>query len=149
LTGRAIQDYEFLGQHLQQPSQNQLTKFHTQLLPGLVEHIKSPQNAWDNGYMILGTSHRWKRAIFGRILAALLGGLALIAPMIIMSLDDSVEKSLITSSVFVVVVAIAVALASSGSWRDVLSFTAAYAAVLVVFVGTSMSSQNGPTPKTR
>jgi len=138
-----------VGQHLQLPSQNQLSKFHRQLLPGLVEHIKSPQNTWDNTYMILGTRHRWTKAIFGRILAALLGGLALIVPMIIMSLDDSVEKSLITPSVSVAVVAIIVALASSGSSRDVLNFTAAYAAVLVVFVGTSLSSRGGASPKAR
>lgn len=98
---------------------------------------------------MIGTSHRWTKAIFGRILAALLGGFALIVPMIIMSLDESVEKSLITASVSVVVVAVIVALASSGSSRDVLNFTAAYAAVLVVFVGTSLSSQDGASPKAR
>jgi VIT1/CCC1 family predicted Fe2+/Mn2+ transporter len=112
-----------------------------------VEHIKSPANAWDNGYVMLGTSNRWVKALVGRILAALLGGLALIVPMIIMSLDDSVEKSLITASVSVAVVAIIVALVISGNWRDVLNFTAAYAAVIVVFVGTSLSSRAGTSSR--
>lgn len=91
---------------------------------------------------MLRTSHPWASALVGRVLAALLGGLALIVPMLIMSLNPSTTKSLVTASVFVVVAAITMALASSGSWRDVVGFTAAYAAVLVVFVGTSIPTRS-------
>jgi len=79
----------------------------------------------------------WSRALFNRTFGALLGGLALILPMIIMTIPSaSVQKSLVVSSLSVLSIAFIVARISQGSWKDVLGITAAYAAVLVMFVGT-------------
>jgi len=67
------------------------------------------------------------------------GGLALIVPMFIMVLHRSLNASLIVTSVGTVLFAFALALAArSLKGMDVLAATAAYAAVLVVFVGTSL-----------
>ncbi|KAL5312892.1 hypothetical protein ACEPPN_019318 [Leptodophora sp. 'Broadleaf-Isolate-01'] len=67
------------------------------------------------------------------------GGLALIVPMLIMALHRSLHGSLIVTLVGTVLFAFALALAvRSLKGIDVLAATAAYAAVLVVFVGTSL-----------
>lgn len=75
------------------------------------------------------------------------GGLALIAPMLLMVLHKTLLTTLLTSSVSVILFAFVVASISSGLLpgtnaidlgpRDVLAATATYAAVLVVFVGAS------------
>jgi exosortase/archaeosortase len=63
------------------------------------------------------------------------GGLALIAPMLLMSLQQSLKTTLITSSVGIILFfALALSLAARNlRGMDVLAATAAYAAVLVVF----------------
>lgn len=79
-----------------------------------------------------------KNALTQRIIMALFGGTALIGPMLIMTLHQSRNTSLITSSVATFVFALVMAFAARDSaGKDVLGITAAYAAVLVVFVGTS------------
>lgn len=72
---------------------------------------------------------------------ALFGGVALIAPMLIMTLHESKLTPLLTTLLFVVGVAVVLA------WRfdeaksqDIIGATAAYAAVLVVFVGTGTNT---------
>jgi hypothetical protein len=94
-----------------------------------------------------------------RFVVAVVGGLSLIAPMLIMVLCKSLVASLVTVSVSVLIFAVAMAawplvfehLPWVRRWRaaggdemshqfgakEVLFVTAAYAAVLVVFVGTS------------
>ena len=62
-------------------------------------------------------------------------GLALIAPMLIMTLHRSKVTSLVTTSVSVVVVATILAWVMEEN-KEIVAATAAYAAVLVVFVGT-------------
>jgi len=67
---------------------------------------------------------------------AFLGCTAFTAPMLIMTIDPSLKKSLITACSFIVIVAFGLL----GAWvcvrpHGVLLITAAYAAVLVVFVG--------------
>jgi hypothetical protein len=79
-----------------------------------------------------------KRAFTGRVAMALFGGVSLIAPMLVMTLHPSRNTSLITTSAATFVFAIALAIgAIDTAGKDVLAATAAYAAVLVVFVGTS------------
>lgn len=71
---------------------------------------------------------------------ALFGGVALIVPTIVMVKTGDVNSSLITTSVATVAFAIIVALgATDSTGKDVLAATAAYTAVLVVFLGTSMT----------
>jgi len=67
---------------------------------------------------------------------ALSGGFALIVPMIIMSLNSSQVKSLVTTSVATSAVAAVVSWWIPIRIPEALSIVAAYAAVLVVFVGT-------------
>ncbi|KAJ5727950.1 hypothetical protein N7493_005770 [Penicillium malachiteum] len=72
-----------------------------------------------------------------RLVMALFGGAALIVPMLIMTLSPSKLNSLLTTSLFVVGVAVVLAwFMEDAGPKDILGATAAYAAVLVVFVGT-------------
>ena len=71
-----------------------------------------------------------------RLGMALIGGAFLIVPMLIMVLVKGNVTALVTTSVFVVTFGVALALYLDDAF-NVLSGTAAYAAILVVFVGTS------------
>ena len=72
-----------------------------------------------------------------RFITAMLGGLALVAPMLIMAIHPNRLKTLITASVAVFLFALGVAWKSSAQRQEVLAVTAAFAAVMVVFVGVS------------
>jgi hypothetical protein len=74
-----------------------------------------------------------------RFLITVITGASLIVPMVIMTLDKSQTKSLITTSVAVVLVAglLACLKAKNFDIITIITTTAAYAAVLVVFVGLS------------
>jgi len=81
-----------------------------------------------------------KDAISERLWMGAFGGVAVIAPMLIMSLHRDLKTSLITSSVATMLFALELALHGENlKGQEVLGATAAYAAVLVVFVGTSMA----------
>jgi hypothetical protein len=81
-----------------------------------------------------------KRTPSLRLIMALFGGIAIIVPMLIMALHSSRTTNLVTTSVATFLFAIIIAFGAKGSsGKDVLVGTAAYAAVLVVFVGTSMT----------
>lgn len=70
---------------------------------------------------------------------ALFGGVALIAPVILMTIRPTVVVDLVTVSVSTTLFSLAlVILASDMSGKDVLTATAGYAAVMVVFLGTSL-----------
>lgn len=88
-----------------------------------------------------GREERSQRQAFTqRVVMAMFGGAALIGPMLIMTLHPSRNTSLITVSVATFLFALLLAfIASDSAGKDVLGATAAYAAVLVVFVGTSMA----------
>lgn len=70
---------------------------------------------------------------------AVLGGAFLIGPMLVMVLHPGLVTSLVTTSVCVFAFGLGIARFLEKPF-DVLSGTAAYAAVLVVFVGTSGTS---------
>jgi len=72
-----------------------------------------------------------------RLILAFAAGASLVVPVVIMSLNKSVPKSLITTSVAVLIFAVALAFGVKASNTETLAATATYAAVLVVFVGTS------------
>ncbi|KAK1829810.1 hypothetical protein QBC39DRAFT_355956 [Podospora conica] len=78
-----------------------------------------------------------EKAFRARLLAALGGGLALIVPMLVMVLAPPAKATaLATTCCFVLAVGIALAFFMKDSQpKDVVASTAAYAAVLVVFVG--------------
>ena len=72
-----------------------------------------------------------------RLIAAVFGGLSLIAPMLIMAIRPSQVKTLVTSSVAVLLFAVGLAWKSTAKIETLLATTAAYAAVMVVFVGVN------------
>ena len=74
-----------------------------------------------------------------RFVLAAFGGLALIVPMIIMVRVPGETASLIITSVFTVGFAAAIAWGSDQDASQILAGTAAYAAVLVVFVGATLN----------
>lgn len=80
---------------------------------------------------------KYKQLFGERLLAALGGGLALIAPMLIMVLAPPAKATaLATTCCFVLAVSIALAIFMEDSQpKDVVACIAAYTAVLVVFVG--------------
>ncbi|KAI1377675.1 hypothetical protein F4677DRAFT_44341 [Hypoxylon crocopeplum] len=83
-----------------------------------------------------------KRLAFSsRLIMALFGGIALIVPTVIMALFPYRNTCLITTSAFTVVFAFVLAVgARDSTGKDVLTATAAYTAVLVVFLGSSLES---------
>ncbi|KAK4101840.1 hypothetical protein N658DRAFT_448149 [Parathielavia hyrcaniae] len=76
-----------------------------------------------------------------RFATAITGGVFLVVPMVIMTIDQSQVKSLVTVSVAVVTFSLILSLAVRVSNAETLIATATYAAVLVVFVGTSSGGQ--------
>jgi di/tricarboxylate transporter len=83
------------------------------------------------------TKQKNKSVFWTRFLISGSAGLALIAPMLIMTLRPSKHMALVTTSVFVVAVAVLLAwVMEDAQNKDIVAATAAYAAVLVVFVGT-------------
>ena len=80
-------------------------------------------------------------AFYRRSIFALLGGFALIVPMLIMKLYPTTLDVCLTTTLFVIAAALLLALFMKDTEpKDVLGITAAYAAVLVVFVGTSTTA---------
>jgi hypothetical protein len=90
-----------------------------------------------------------KEAFVSRLLMALFGGIALIVPTVIMAKHPGTNFSLGTTAVATVLFALALAFgARDSTGKDVLAATAAYSAVLVVFIGTSLSSPSSSIPAT-
>jgi hypothetical protein len=76
---------------------------------------------------------------FARVLFALFGGLFLLVPMIAMAYITSKRYLLVTAVIFVLTFALSLGYFSKGSNQELVGATAAYAAVLVVFVGNSIT----------
>jgi len=68
--------------------------------------------------------------------------------MLIMSVNKTSTRNLVTTCVAVSLVAVVLATFSLGAPKDILGLTAAYAAVLVVFIGTSTALVPGQVPNT-
>jgi hypothetical protein len=88
-------------------------------------------------YLVLISSSTEKLA---RVAMAVIAGVILLAPMIALTYIDVPKYRLITTCLFVLAFALMVSLASKASNQEVMAACAAYAAVLVVFVG-----QTSPT----
>src|SRR5579862_3919273 len=74
-----------------------------------------------------------------RFLVGIVGGACLIVPLLIMAFHSSLSKTMITVCTAVVLFSLAVSLLFELDNKDTVTATATYAAVLVVFVGTSTS----------
>lgn len=77
-----------------------------------------------------------------RLSLGVLGGLAILVPMLIMALVNTLMMSLVVTCVATLLFAVVLSLPLYGGDLDeqtVLGAVAAYAAILVVFVGTSLA----------
>jgi hypothetical protein len=79
----------------------------------------------------------WIKGFRQRLGVAAVGGIFLIVPMWLMVLHRTLYTALVSTSVFVVIFGLMMAFFLDGL-KDVLSSTAAYSAVLVVFVGLTV-----------
>jgi len=73
-----------------------------------------------------------------RFRMSMIGGIALIAPMLLMALHNDRTTALATTSVSVLIFASMIAVLTPASPEVALGAVSAYAAVLVVFVGTTL-----------
>jgi predicted small integral membrane protein len=83
-----------------------------------------------------------RRKVKDRLVLAVIGGAFLIGPVWLMVLQGGRYTSLITTTSFVIVFGIFMVYYLSEA-KDVLASTAAYAAVLVVFVGSNTQNPSG------
>ena len=92
--------------------------------------LKVPQ------YTGYGGRKQQAKEFFKRLRMAVFGGCSLITPMLIMDLHSTRLTKLVTTSVFVLLVGVIFAwYMKDAREKDIWAVTAAYAAVLVVFVG--------------
>lgn len=82
-------------------------------------------------------NERSVKAFLQRLVLALFGGVVLVGPMLLMVLLNNQTVSLATTSVAVFVFALVVSAYSNGPAEVAVGVVAAYAAVMVVFVGAS------------
>ena len=131
---------------------HQRRNFYAEDGPEFGEKIRTFQDARKYGlrYCKLAGTGDWDymireiefKATIRRASIGLLSGLFLIGPMLIMTLYPSRNTSLITTSICTLIFIAFVSLFSKAREHEVLAIVAAYAAVLVVFVGTSFQSSN-------
>ncbi|KAF5649463.1 uncharacterized protein FTJAE_900 [Fusarium tjaetaba] len=84
----------------------------------------------------------WTVGLHQRLAVAAVGGIFLMAPMWLMVLHNTLYTALVSTTVFVTVFGLMAAVYLT-SLMDVMSTTAAYAAVLVVFVGLITELHDG------
>ena len=75
--------------------------------------------------------------VFGRLIMAVLGGASLLVPMLIMTFLKSRTARLVTVSVAVFVFGFILSIGTRASNQELLGATAAYTAVMVVYVGSA------------
>jgi hypothetical protein len=118
-----------------------------------VEAHNSPELKWGTQIRVSdftgykgNTYHQVKKkkeelAFFSRLQMAFFGGVAVIVPMLIMRLHPTLLTQLLTTSLFVLSFGTVLAIfLKTADATYIVSASAAYAAVLVVFVGASGSS---------
>lgn len=103
-----------------------------------LSEVPKDVNSIQKRYERMSTQTRLLIKFSKRLYMALFGGLILIAPMLIMRLHPDLLTVILTTSIFVVMVSIILAaVMTTAETKDILGTAAAYAAVLVVFVGQS------------
>ena len=118
---------------------DELRKFLMRSLPRTFTYSDEEKEKRSEEYFLRKTPLHVSKSVdkIAQFLLALVGGASLIVPMLIMSFHASKKKSLITVSVATFVFSFVLSMSLRLQNNDVLAATAAYAAVLVVFVGTS------------
>lgn len=164
-TVQALQDYDYMCQHIWQPNdpfyvtgerfvermmmqsamrdmENEADRLHE------AESALRWETAGDLPSPIGGTRDGnfwevWWKSFRQRVGVAAVGGIFLIAPMWLMVLHNTLYTTLVSTTVFVVVFGLLMALCLD-KMMEVMSATAAYAAVLVVFVGLTTEGTASP-----
>lgn len=113
----------------QHPVKVDRPKDHMRFQGGYVYNIL-PGSSRGNYNARIDLGHFWERITMG-----LLGGIAFIAPMLMMVLHQDLLTTLITVSASTILFAAALSFFTQLQGEKVLASVAAYAAVLVVFVG--------------
>lgn len=75
-----------------------------------------------------------------RIVFGLYGAVALLIPLVVLNFIQSVNYRILAATIFVIVFSVQLAVLSKASNQELVSATAGYAAVLVVFIGSSTVS---------
>ena len=101
-----------------------------------------PDYTGEGGWMWRDDTRRQRiEGLYQRVSMALFGGVVVVVPMLIMTLHRTLLTTLLTTSLFVLFVALVLAwFMNSAEPKDILTAVAAYAAILVVFVGTTLGA---------
>jgi hypothetical protein len=78
--------------------------------------------------------------VSARVLFGLCGAISLLIPLVVLTFIKSVNYRLLATILFVLTFVLMIALLSDANNQELVGATAAYAAVLVVFVGTTVGS---------
>ena len=135
--GRTLAILECASRHDPDPETAAMIKtISTKLFKDLADWTRAQSSAHGRREAWLKAKHR-KRGLLNRMAMSTFGGLTLIVPMLIMVLDPRKLTTVVTTSVFTLVIGLALAIwMDEAESKDMIAATAAYAAVLVVFVGT-------------
>ncbi|KAF5715670.1 hypothetical protein FMUND_6737 [Fusarium mundagurra] len=153
---QALQNYDYMEKRSLQPGDPFYISGENYLDRKLLEHIignnagrlvngksLNATGNWETGPVNPNTisdtrldnyRRNWTQGFHQRLGVATIAGIFLIAPMWLMVLHNTLYTALVSTTVFVAVFGL-VAAARLTSLMEVMSSTAAYAAVLVVFVG--------------
>lgn len=115
--------------------------------PSLMEHSTTPgmtRGTQRQNKEMIEKRHAEFKMAWERFAFAMLGGLALIVPVLIIVVQTTPVpvKALVVISISILSFALSVAMFSKAAPENLLAATAAYAAVLVVFIG---NTNNSPT----
>jgi hypothetical protein len=106
-----------------------LNSFNSHLKP------KAPTRATKRRNWLIGLEKRENaRVVLHRLVFAILGGFSIVLPLLLMAVPMASRKMLIIFGVSILVFSLVVAVFSSATPEHLLTVTAAYAAVLVVFL---------------
>lgn len=134
--GRTLAILECASHHETDPAAlSTINSISTSLFKDLTDFSRTQSSAHVRRAEHLAAKHR-KMALINRMAMSTFGGLTLIVPMLIMVLNSSKVTTVVTTSVSTLVVGWALAVwMDEADKKDMIAMTAAYAAVLVVFVG--------------
>lgn len=99
-----------------------------------LEPLRSPEFSFARVEHVLCSLEMWKR-----IAMALVAGLAVVVPMLVMTkaFPGNINASIVTVCISTVFFAFFVGWTSNSTHQELLGVVATYAAVLVVFIGVS------------
>ena len=134
ITGERLVDYYVLETILRNKSLD--LEGYSVPIPGPWEQDNRPIGGFRNDNLLSQQAKSFRQRIF----VAALGAAFIVGPMWLMAMHNTFWTSLVSSTAFVVAFGILMAYLLHEA-KEVMSSTAAYAAVLVVFVGLGMETE--------